>query len=58
MSGRSDVKMHADSIGTRDNPIKPTRKGRRLPAPIAGARVRNPSKLGPTFNATTRNAGH
>src|SRR5262249_54384543 len=51
-SGRSELNMHPDSICTRDNPINTTKTGRRPLALIAGARVRHPSNMGPTFNAT------
>src|SRR5712691_2953055 len=51
--------MHPDSICTRDNPKKTTKKGRRLVAFSTRARVRASSNMGPTFNATdTRKTGY
>src|SRR5713226_6703462 len=44
--------MHPDSICTRDNPKKTTKKGRTLLAFSTRARVRVSSNMGPTFNAT------
>src|SRR5436309_12022483 len=56
--------MHPDSICTRDNPKKATKKGRRPGvrrhlAKITRARVRDSSDMRRTFNATdTRETGY
>src|SRR5262249_54143394 len=58
-SGRSELTVHPDSICTTHNPKKATNTGRRLVALLARARVRDPSNLGPTLNATgTRETGY